>query len=71
VPLIHVSLARGRSPEQKRALLEALTRAAQDSIGAPLESIRVWITEVDPDEFMSAGQTLGERRRVQQREEGT
>jgi 4-oxalocrotonate tautomerase len=68
VPLIHVSMARGRTPEQKHALLDALTRAAQDSIGAPLESIRVWITEVDPDEFMSAGETLGERRRAQHEE---
>lgn len=63
MPLIHVSMARGRTPEQKRALLDALTRAAHEAVGAPVESIRVWITEFDPDDFMSAGRTLADRKR--------
>jgi 4-oxalocrotonate tautomerase len=68
VPLIHVSMARGRTEEQKRALLAALTEAAQQSIGAPLASIRVWITEFEPTDFMSAGELLADRApREQQR----
>ena len=62
MPLIHVSMARGRTEEQKRALLAALTAAAQEAIDAPLASIRVWITEFDPNEFMSAGEVLADRR---------
>lgn len=62
MPLIHVSMARGRTEEQKRALLAAITTAAQESIGAPLASIRVWITEFEDTEFMSAGELLADRR---------
>jgi 4-oxalocrotonate tautomerase family enzyme len=46
----------GRSAEQKKALLEAITHAVHESIGAPLPSIRVWIQEFSPKEFMVAGE---------------
>ena len=48
MPLINVHMAAGRTDEEKKALMEALTKAAQESIGAPLQSIRVWITEMQP-----------------------
>lgn len=62
MPLINVHMAAGRTDDEKRALMAALTQAAVDSIGAPLSSIRVWITEMEPTEFMAAGETLAERR---------
>jgi 4-oxalocrotonate tautomerase len=66
MPLIHVSMARGRTEEQKRALLAAVTRAAQESIDAPLASIRVWITEFEGTDFMSAGEILADRRSAEE-----
>ena len=64
MPLIQVNLASGRTDEQKRALLTAITDAVQTSIGAPLESIRVWIAEFEPTEYMQAGELLADRRRA-------
>ena len=61
MPLIHVQMAAGRSATQKRALMAAITQAAQDTLGAPLGSIRVWVTEFAPEEFMAGGVTLAER----------
>jgi 4-oxalocrotonate tautomerase len=61
VPLIQVNMAAGRTDEQKRALLEAITDAVQRSIDAPLESIRVWISEFQPTEYMVAGMMLADR----------
>jgi 4-oxalocrotonate tautomerase len=55
MPFIQVHLAAGRSEEQKRALLLAISDAVQSSIGAPLESIRVWISEFGREEFVVAG----------------
>ncbi len=55
MPLIEVHMLEGRSEEQKKVLLEAITRAVHESIGAPLPSIRVWIQEFSPKEFMVAG----------------
>ena len=64
MPLVQVNLASGRTDEQKRALLAAITDAVHTSIGAPLESIRVWIAEFEPTEYMQAGELLADRRRT-------
>jgi len=56
MPLIEVHMLDGRSEEQKRVLLEAITQAVHESIGAPLPSIRVWIQEFSSEEFMVAGE---------------
>lgn len=55
MPLVEIRLLEGRTNEQKKALLSAVTAAVHDSIGAPLESIRVWIQEFAPTEYMAAG----------------
>ncbi len=62
MPLIQVSMAQGRSVEDKRAMMAAITDAVHRSIGAPLGSIRVWIHEFADTDFMAGGETLAERR---------
>ena len=61
MPLIEVHMLEGRSAEQKKALLEAITRAVHESIGAPLPSIRVWIQEFSSEDFMVAGELAKEK----------
>lgn len=63
MPLIEIHLIEGRSDEQKKVLLTAITQAVHDSIGAPLESIRVWIQEMPPKEFMAAGVLAADRKK--------
>ena len=58
MPLIEVHMIEGRSEEQKKVLMEAITRAVHESIGAPLPSIRVWIQEFSSKEFMVAGELV-------------
>jgi 4-oxalocrotonate tautomerase len=62
MPLIHVSMAEGRTEEQKRAMLLAISKAVQDTIGAPEASIRVWITEFRPTEYLAGTEILADRR---------
>jgi 4-oxalocrotonate tautomerase len=63
MPLIEIHLLEGRTDEQKKDLLQAVTRAVQDSLGAPLETIRVWVQEMSPKEFMSAGVLAADRKK--------
>jgi len=63
MPLIEIHLLEGRTNEQKKALLESVTRAVQDSIGAPVETIRVWIQEFSRPEYMAAGRWYGEEKK--------
>jgi len=61
MPLVEIHLIEGRTDEQKKALLQAVTAAVHDSIGAPLESIRVWVQEFTPREYMIGGVLAAER----------
>ena len=63
MPLIEIHIIEGRSDEQKKVLLAAVTQAVHDSIGVPLESIRVWIQEMPPKEFMVAGVLAADRKK--------
>ena len=63
MPLIEVHLLEGRTDEQKKALLTAITKAVNESIGAPLETIRVWIEEISPKEYMAAGMWYGDKKK--------
>jgi 4-oxalocrotonate tautomerase len=63
MPIVRISVAAGRSRAQLRECLQAVHNAVRDSLGAPDASIRVLITEVDPELWSSGGQTLAERPR--------
>lgn len=58
MPLVQINMAAGRTLEQKEALLRAVTDAVHESIGAPLTSIRVWISEFERFEYMAGGELL-------------
>jgi len=63
MPLIEVHMLTGRTDEQKKALLAAITKAVNESIGAPLETIRVWIEEFARQEYMAAGVWYGDKKK--------
>ena len=60
MPLIEVHMLEGRTTEQKKALLTAITEAVHESIGSPLPTIRVWIQERSKKEYMVAGRLAEE-----------
>jgi 4-oxalocrotonate tautomerase len=62
MPLIDVSIAQGRTPEQLRALVSALHKAAEESVGAVPENTTVIIREVPPAHWSKADQTIAERQ---------
>ena len=62
MPFVQVSMGMGRTPEQKRALLEGISEVVHTTLGADYDSIRVWIVELDPDDVILGQETLAERR---------
>ncbi|KNC20120.1 lipoprotein [Arthrobacter sp. RIT-PI-e] len=62
MPLIDVSIAEGRSPEQLRALVSALHRAAEETVGALPENTTVIIREVPSTHWSKADRTIAELR---------
>jgi 4-oxalocrotonate tautomerase len=62
MPFIDVSLGVGRTPEQVRTLIHELTEAAHRAVGAPKQSIRVVIREIQPEHWAAGDVTVAERR---------
>ena len=62
MPLIQIHLAEGRTEEQKKELMTGITDLTEKVIGAPRDSIRVWINEFPDTDYMAAGELLKEKR---------
>lgn len=65
MPLVEISLIEGRTPEQLRTLMSAVTTAVSESVAAPKESIRVIVHEVPPTHWAAGDVTIAERRAAQ------
>ncbi|PRB70355.1 tautomerase family protein [Arthrobacter sp. MYb213] len=61
MPLIDVSIAKGRSPEQLRALIKALHQAAEDTVDAAPENITVIVREIEHEHWSRTNTTIAER----------
>lgn len=57
MPFAQIYLMEGRTTEQKRAVIEKVTQALQEAVGASKENIRVWIQEVPKENWGIAGVT--------------
>ena len=55
-------MVEGRTPQQVRALISALTRAAAGTVDAPVDSIRVVVREVPTTHWAAGDVTIAERR---------
>ena len=66
LPIITANILVGRDLTKKRAFVRALTNAAVEALGAPIESVRVIINEMEPDHYGIAGVTVAEKNQRKQ-----
>jgi 4-oxalocrotonate tautomerase len=62
MPTIRVEMFEGRSPEQKKALVKALTQAAVESLDARPEAVDVILYEVKKSDWATAGELWSDRK---------
>ena len=55
MPFAQIYMLEGRTEEQKRAVIEKMTQALVEAIGAPKENVRVWIHDVPKENRGIAG----------------
>ncbi len=55
MPFAQVYLLEGRTEQQKRAVIEKVTLALTEALGAPKENVRVWIHDVPKENWGIAG----------------
>ena len=61
MPLIQVQMFAGRTPQQKRDLVRALTDAFVETAGSTPESIDVILTDVEPSDWAQGGTLFSEK----------
>ena len=57
MPFAQIHIMEGRTEEQKRAVIEKVTAALVEAVGAPIETVRVLITEVPKTQWGIGGKT--------------
>ncbi|MGV8898542.1 MAG: 2-hydroxymuconate tautomerase [Burkholderiaceae bacterium] len=60
MPICQIHLLEGRTVEQKRLLIQKITEAMFESIGAKPETVRVILTEMPKEHFGIGGKSVGE-----------
>ena len=64
MPVVEITLASGRTPDQLRAMISAVTRAVSETVAAPVSAVRVIVREVPTTHFAAGDVTIAERRTV-------
>ncbi|MCI3245716.1 tautomerase family protein [Streptomyces sp. 7R016] len=62
MPFIQITMAKGRTADQKRNLLQEVSAAAARATGTPEAAVRVWVVEVDAGEVMAGGTILADKQ---------
>lgn len=63
MPTIRVEMFEGRTAEQKRELVKALTQACVDTIGAKPESVDILLFDIKPSEWATGGELWSDKKK--------
>jgi len=63
VPVVNIKMVEGRTVEQKRALVEGVTKAVNEAVGAPYENIMVLIEDVPLTNVAKAGVLFSDQKK--------
>lgn len=61
MPTIRVDLMEGRTVEQKRALVKALTQACVDTLGSKPESVDVLLYDIKTHDWATGGELWSDK----------
>jgi 4-oxalocrotonate tautomerase len=61
MPTIRVEMFEGRTPDQKKALVKALTQACVEALGSKPESVDVLLYDIRKSDWASGGELWSEK----------
>ena len=62
MPTYHIEMLEGRTIEQKKKLVEAITRVTVDVLGGSADSVDILITDVKRENWATGGKLWSEPR---------
>ncbi|GAB3777164.1 4-oxalocrotonate tautomerase [Ramlibacter monticola] len=63
MPTIRVELFEGRTPEQKKNLVKALTQACVETLGSKAESVDILLYDIQPTDWATGGELWSEKKK--------
>jgi 4-oxalocrotonate tautomerase len=61
MPFAQLYVAEGRTPEQKKVLIEKVTQAFVDALGSKPETVSIIVQDIPKNAWGTGGKTLAER----------
>ena len=58
MPIVNIHILEGRTVEQKRKLVDKVTKAICESVDVPPEKVRIIISNMDNDNYSIAGKLM-------------
>lgn len=65
MPIVDVTIFKGRTPEAKKNMMKAVTEAIVETLGAPRQDVRVIIREIERENFTVGGEPKPTRAAVE------
>lgn len=62
MPTYHVEMIEGRTIEQKKNLVEAITRVSVEILGGSRDAVDILITDIKPENWATGGKLWTEPR---------
>ena len=62
MPTYHVEMMEGRTLEQKKKLVAAITRVSVEILGGEADSVDILITDIKPENWATGGKLWSEPR---------
>jgi len=60
MPFVTIEMVEGRTPEQKRELVEKITKVVMETVDVPAERVYVFLEDLKKDHFASGGKLRSE-----------
>jgi 4-oxalocrotonate tautomerase len=61
MPIVNIHLMEGRSVEQKRELVDKVTKAVCESINVAPEQVRIILSDMSKNDFSIAGKLIADK----------
>jgi 4-oxalocrotonate tautomerase len=62
MPVVTITMAKGRSYQQKKELTDRIAIAVKDVLGVPIERITIHVHELEKENISIAGALLSEQK---------
>ena len=73
MPLVHIDMTAGRTPEQLANMYAAVAKAISETVNTSIESVRIVVNEMEPYQYSVGGkpwpQVFEERQKAKQAQE--